>query len=36
MQLPQVEKAASNPQLEPFLKGLALEEAMDSIVYQRR
>jgi len=36
MQLPQVEGAASNPELEPFLKGLALEEAMDSIVYQRR
>jgi len=36
MQLPQVEGAASNPELEPFLKGLALEEAMDSIVYQKR
>ncbi|MEQ1748534.1 MAG: hypothetical protein ABL974_03880 [Prosthecobacter sp.] len=36
MQLPQLEKAASNPQLEPFLKGLALEEAMDSIVYKTR
>jgi hypothetical protein len=36
MQLPQVVSAASNPELEPFLKGLALEQAMDSIVYQRR
>lgn len=36
MQLPQVEGAASNPELEPFFKGLALEKAMDSIVYQRR
>ena len=34
MQLPQVAKAAANPALEPFLKGLALEEAMDSIVYK--
>jgi hypothetical protein len=36
MQLPQLEKAASNPQLVPFLKGLALAEAMDSIVYKTR
>jgi len=36
MQLPQVEGAASNPELAPFFKGLALEKAMDSIVYQRR
>lgn len=36
MQLPQVERTASNPQLEPFLKGLALEEAMDSVVYKTR
>lgn len=36
MQLPQVLETASNPELEPFLKGLALEQAMDSIVYQRR
>lgn len=34
MQLPQVVNTASNPELEPFLKGLALEQAMDSIVYQ--
>ncbi|TDU81685.1 hypothetical protein EI77_00995 [Prosthecobacter fusiformis] len=36
MQLPEVVQTASNPELEPFLKGLALEQAMDSIVYQRR
>ncbi|HEY1082061.1 MAG TPA: hypothetical protein VGE29_07355 [Prosthecobacter sp.] len=36
MQLPKVLETASNPDLEPFLKGLALEQAMDSIVYQRR
>lgn len=36
MQLPQVEKAARNPELEPFLKTLALEEAMDAIVYKTR
>jgi hypothetical protein len=36
MQLPQVTKTATNAELEPFLKGLALEEAMDSIVYQKR
>ncbi len=35
MQLPQVEKAATNPELEEFLKGLALEEAMDTMVYQK-
>jgi hypothetical protein len=36
IQLPQVARAAANPQLEPFLKGLALEEAMDTVVYQAR
>jgi hypothetical protein len=36
MKLPQVKRAAANSQLEPFLKGLALEESMDSIFYQRR
>ena len=36
MQLPQVVKTASNPELEPFLKGLVLEQAMDNIVYQKR
>lgn len=35
MQLPQVEKTASDPALEPVLRGLALEEAMDAIVYKR-
>lgn len=34
MQLPQVSRAASNPQLEPFLKTLVLEEAMDTVVYK--
>lgn len=36
MQLPQVVDAAQNPELEPFLKGLTLEQAMDTIVYNRR
>ncbi len=36
MQLPQVVQAAANPQLEPFLKTLELEEAMDTVVYQAR
>jgi len=36
MQLPQVVEVANNPDLEPFLKGLALEQAMDNIVYQQR
>lgn len=35
MQLPQIREAAANPELEPFLRGLALEQAMDAIVYQR-
>lgn len=35
MQLPEVKQTAANPELEPFLKGLALEQAMDSIVYKR-
>lgn len=35
MQLPLVKQAAANPELEPFLKGLALDQAMDSIVYKR-
>jgi hypothetical protein len=34
MQLPQVEKAAADPELNAFLTGLALEEAMDVIVYK--
>lgn len=36
MQLPQVQRAAANPQLEPFLKTLALEESMDTVVYKAR
>ncbi|GEP43354.1 hypothetical protein [Brevifollis gellanilyticus] len=36
MQLPQVARAAANPQLEPFLKTLVLEEAMDTVVYKAR
>jgi hypothetical protein len=36
MQLPQVQRAAANPQLEPFLKTLVLEEAMDTVVYKAR
>jgi hypothetical protein len=35
MQLPQIERAAANAQLEPFLKKLSLEESMDSIVYKK-
>lgn len=36
MQLPLVIRASANPQLEPFLKTLALEEAMDNVVYKAR
>lgn len=36
MQLPQVLRVASLPELQDFLKGLALEQAMDDIVYKRR
>lgn len=36
MQLPQVLRVASLPELQDFLKGLALEQAMDDIVYRRR
>jgi hypothetical protein len=35
MQLPQVENAASYPDLEPKLSDPALEEAMDAIIYGR-
>jgi hypothetical protein len=35
MQLPQVEKTAEDRELQPFLRGLALEDAMDAIVYKR-
>lgn len=36
MQLPQVVQAAANPELEPFLKTLQLEEAMDAVMYRAR
>jgi hypothetical protein len=36
MQLPQVQRAATHPQLEPFLKTLVIEEAMDNVVYKAR
>ncbi len=35
MQLRAVEEAARHPDLEPILSGLELEQAMDTIVYQR-
>ncbi|MFO1484787.1 MAG: hypothetical protein U1F71_15600 [Verrucomicrobiaceae bacterium] len=35
MQMKKVEEAANHPDLAPLLSGLALEQAMDSIVYQR-
>ena len=35
MQMKKVEEAAHHPDLEPVLSGLALEQAMDSIVYGR-
>lgn len=35
MQMKKVEEAANHPDLEPVLSGLALEQAMDSIVYGR-
>jgi hypothetical protein len=34
MQLPQVEQVARDGELQPFLEGLALEEAMDAIIYK--
>jgi uncharacterized membrane protein required for colicin V production len=36
IQLPQVGQAAGHPDLEPVLSGLALEDAMDSIIYKRQ
>ena len=36
IQLPQVEAAAGHPDLKPVLSGLALEDAMDSIIYKRQ
>ncbi len=35
MQMKKVEQAANHPDLAPVLSGLALEQAMDSVVYQR-
>ncbi len=35
MQMRKVEDAANHPDLQPLLGGLALEQAMDSVVYQR-
>ncbi|MCB1275163.1 hypothetical protein [Prosthecobacter sp.] len=35
MQMKKVEEAANHPDLAPVLSGLALEQAMDSVVYQR-
>jgi hypothetical protein len=35
MQMKKVEEAANHPDLQPVLGGLALEQAMDAIVYQR-
>ena len=35
IQLPQVEEAAGHPDLKPVLTGLALEDAMDAIIYKR-
>ena len=36
IQLPQVEEAAGHPDLKPVLTGLALEDAMDAIIYKRQ
>lgn len=35
MQLPQVEKVANHPDLQPILGGMQLEQAMDSVVYRQ-
>lgn len=35
MQMPKIETVANHPDLQPILGGLELEQAMDSIVYQR-
>ena len=35
MQLPQVEKVANHPDLQPILGGMQLEQAMDSVVYKQ-
>ncbi len=36
IQLPQVAKTAAHPELAPILNGLALEEAMDQIIYKKK
>ena len=36
IQLPQVGEAAGHPDLKPVLTGLALEDAMDAIIYRRQ
>ena len=36
IQLPQVKEAAAHPDLKPVLSGLALEDAMDGVVYKER
>jgi hypothetical protein len=35
MQMPKIEKVANHPDLQPILSGMALEQAMDSVVYQQ-
>jgi hypothetical protein len=35
MQMKKVVAAANDPELAPVLSGLELEQAMDSVVYQR-
>lgn len=35
MQMKKIENVANHPDLQPILSGMALEQAMDSVVYQR-
>lgn len=35
MQMPKIEKVANHPELQPILGGMALEQAMDSVVYRQ-
>jgi len=35
MQMPKIEKVANHPDLQPILSGMALEQAMDSVVYRQ-
>ncbi|MBN8418298.1 MAG: hypothetical protein J0L73_05235 [Verrucomicrobia bacterium] len=35
MQMPKIEKVANHPELQPILSGMALEQAMDSVVYRQ-